>query len=205
MQTQTNPSRISMSARRGASRLAQKGFTLIELIIGGIITLIVGTGLAYLLLGQLDDSRGRTEGQTIASAALCGAGLARSMGTLGSATLPALLNNNCFGRNDRITGRGTAGASLNNTILNTAYAVGNCTITSADDGLGVDTQTGPAECTAIVDSAAKNGAVQILVTPNGGGAATVKVSGGAVNRAAAGLTTACNGTAPITVRACARF
>ncbi len=186
------------------NRRQQGGFTLVELLISGAILLVAAAGISVVMLGLLDDSRGKSEGERIVNAAQCGVQKARSMGSVGSATFAVLLNNGCFGRDESITNPGAASATLNNGLLRLPYAVAPCTIDVTDDGLGVETRTGVQECPAVVEAAAQR-AVIIGVTPSGGSEVLVKNATTKVDLAAVGLNSACKGAAPITVRACVRY
>lgn len=183
----------------------QQGFTLVELLLVSVIAVVVIALIIPLGLSMYDSSRGKSEGQYVTSAALCGAEKGRSISSTGSVTFALMLNNGCFGRNERIQNGGTATATLNNSLTNQPYTVGTCNVVGTNDGLYVETQSAQDECTAVVEAAANRGANVISVIPNGGSAVVVKASTAKVDLATAGLNTACKGTAPIAVRSCVRF
>lgn len=183
----------------------QRGFTLIEMLVGGAILVVVVALLLPLLMNELAKRRGVAEGEYVTRAALCGAEKARSMGGTGSVTFVVSLNNGCFGDNERIEGRGTAAATLNNSLTNSAYTVGQCNVYGTNDGIYVDTISGPqSECLGVIEGAQNQGAHTITVTPSGSTAVNIKSVGGRADLGTAALSTACGAQAPVTVRACVR-
>lgn len=183
----------------------QKGFTLLEMLIGGAILVVVIALLYPILAEQLAKRRGVAEGEYITRAAICQAEKARAMGGTGSVTFVLSLNNGCFGDNERIVGRGTTAATLNNSLTSSAYTVGQCNVYGTNDGVYVDSVSGPqSECLGVIQGAQDQGAHTITVTPSGGSAVTIKNVGGRADLGNAALSTACGAQAPVTVRACVR-
>ena len=183
----------------------QRGFTLTELLVGTVVLAIGVALMTILLFGALDDRRGETEGKRAAIAAMCGSKMGRSMGSLGSVTVAAMINSGCFGKDEKIQNRRATNASLANNSKNTDYTMALGTIEATNDSVCVQTQVAQAECTATVEGAADAGAALIQVTPAGGSALTVKSGSARVNMVLAGGQNACNGAAPIAVSACARY
>lgn len=195
-----NPTQIQFKTRNN-----QRGFTLTELLVGTVVLAIGVALMTVLLFGALDDRRGETEGKRAAIAAMCGSKMGRSMGALGSVTVASMINSGCFGKDENAKNRGASTASLANNSKNTDYAMSLGTIETANDSVCVQTQVAQAECSAAVEGAADAGAAMIQVTPSGGSALTVKAGSERVNLVLTGGATACFGTAPITVSACARY
>lgn len=200
-----------MFARKGgrsASKKKNAGFTLIELMLVGGALLIAAALLTWMVQSQVFASRGRAEGERVVNALNCATNKARSMGSLGSVTMALLLNNGCFGKDERISDPGATTASLSTTLVRTSlYSQGTCSLMTPnqDDGIWLQTYAQNDDCTDLVDAAARRGAERILVTPNGGASVTVKEIGSSVDLGAAGLTTACRGAQPIAIRVCNRM
>jgi len=191
--------------RKVNRRHGQQGFTLIEILVGGAILVVIAALVLPILMEQYSKRRGVAEGEYATRAALCGADKARAMGNTGSVTFSVSLNNGCFGENERIQGKGTTGATLNNTLTQQPYAVGQCTVWAANDGVYVDTVAGPdGECLGVIEGAQNSGANVISVTPSGGSLKVIKAAGGRADLGEAGLSTACRVTTPVTVRTCVR-
>jgi type II secretory pathway pseudopilin PulG len=191
--------------KRAMGRKQQGGFTLIEALVGGAILVVAVALLVPILLEQLAKYRGRSEGEYVARAGICASEKARSMGGTGSVTFALALNNGCFGENEKITGKGTASASLKNSLTESDYAMGACNVWGTNDGVYVDTVSAPGgECIGVIEGSQNSAAQVISVTPSGGSQVAIKAAGGRADLGAAGLTTACNAKNRVTVRVCMR-
>lgn len=177
----------------------QKGLTLIELL----IVLAIAGGLIVLVLfgiGIRNNQKGVSEGQRVAAVTSCGIKQGTTVTSLGSVTLPALINYGCFGEMTGVTGLGTPAATAINPLTGTAYTITAVNLVGTNDGLAMTTATQNKHCTGVVTGAQQSGAARISVTPSGGAAVVVKPLNGELDIAAVGLNTACNGTEPIAVQ-----
>lgn len=181
-------------------RAAQRGLTLIELIIVVAIGALLVTGLALWGSGMYNKAKGTEEGKRVAAVVSCGVDYARSITDLSLVTLPVLVNAGCFGNMPGVTGRGTAAASASSPLTGSAYTVAAVNLVGTNDGLTMTGTTQARYCAGMVEGAVAATATRIVVTPSGGAAVTVKAKDGELDLDALGKNTACNGAEPITVQ-----
>lgn len=188
----------SMKHRRPTR--AQRGFTLIELIVVIAVASVMIVGLALFGVGMYNKQKGVEEGKRVTAIINCGVDYARSIANLASITLPVLVNSGCFGNMPGVTNRGLNTASAASPLTGTAYAVAAVNLVGTNDGLTMTGTTQAKHCNGMVEGAVGAGAIRVTVTPSGGAAVTVKPLTGELDVAALGLSTACNGTEPIAVQ-----
>jgi len=179
---------------------AQRGFTLIELIVVVAIGALLITGLALFGVGMYNKQKGVDEGKRVAAVINCGVDHARSITNLNAITLPVLVNAGCFGNLPGITNRGAATASAASPLTGDPYTVTAVNLVGTNDGLAMTGTTQAKHCTGVVEGAIAAGAIRVSVTPSGGAAVVVKPLTGELDVATLGRNTACNGTEPIAVQ-----
>lgn len=179
-----------------ASKLAQQGFTIIELLIVVAIIGVLAVG-ANVGLNVRNDRVGANEGNVMNFALQC-IQTKNSAPTYGAVTLASLANLGCF-PDENITGKGTAAATAVSGLVGVDYTVTPVNLAGTNDGLQIQI-AGVAQknCGGLVKAVAASSS-RVTVTPLAGAASVVKPVGAILDDAALGL--ACGSAATATVAA----
>jgi prepilin-type N-terminal cleavage/methylation domain-containing protein len=180
-----------------AIRKSERGFTLIELMIGLAIA-AVALGAAFIGWAEWNKRNGDAEGKRVTQYLTC-AMTNISAPTFVSTTIATLVNKDCF-PGATLTGEGTAAASAASPLTGAAYVVSSVNLGGGtNNGLQIATVTVNARNCAAMVSALEKSSVRVIVTPTGGSAVTVKDNGGIANDDAVGI--ACKTAATATIAA----
>ncbi len=181
-----------------ARQFKQKGLTLIEMMIviaiASVLFLVVAFG--YTIWKK---SQGTSEGRFVSLAMSC-AMTSINAPNFSATTITTLVNKDCFGDGSNVVDKGTATGTANSKLSNAAYVVAAANL-SGGTANGLSIATGPISkrsCGGMVE-ALDEASSEIIVTPTGGSASTVKPQGGRLDDDLLGL--ACNSANTVSILA----